>query len=202
MEDPAKKSKPPKSLKPGKKKDPRKITGAYLENAGLYYLEKFSTSSENFRQVMTRKVMRSAEFHETDPEEGLSLLSDMIERFLRSGLLDDKLYTDARTKTLHKRGNSARQITAKLMQKGVPSEFIDQSLQELKRETGDPELKAAATYARRRRLGPYRLPEQREDKKIKDLSAMARAGFPYHIAHKVIEADTTDELEDLREMFE
>mgnify|MGYP007004680707 CR=1 FL=1 len=46
-----------------------------------------------------------------------------------------------------------------------------------------------AAYAKRRRLGPWRRPGTREAHRDRDLAAMARAGFPYGLGRRVIEAD-------------
>jgi len=48
------------------------------------------------------------------------------------------------------------------------------------------ELEAAQAFARRRRLGPHRKPETREAFRRKDLMAMARAGFNYDTASRVV----------------
>jgi regulatory protein len=56
------------------------------------------------------------------------------------------------------------------------------------------ELEAAATYARRRRLGPHRRdPEARAERRERDLAALARAGFSYAIAQQIIDADPAPE---------
>ncbi len=54
------------------------------------------------------------------------------------------------------------------------------------------EQRAAAALARRRRLGPYRAAEDRKDHRLRDLAAMARAGFAYDVAKKVIDAKDPD----------
>ena len=46
------------------------------------------------------------------------------------------------------------------------------------------------------RLGPYRLPEDRKDNRARDLAAMARAGFAYDVAKKVIDAPSPDALDE------
>ena len=51
------------------------------------------------------------------------------------------------------------------------------------------ELQAAIALARRRRLGVYRLAAARADYRDRDLAALARAGFSYDIARRVIEAE-------------
>jgi regulatory protein len=56
-------------------------------------------------------------------------------------------------------------------------------------------LAAAAAYARRRRLGPFRrVPEERAERRQKDLAALARRGFGYGVAKQVIDADDFSDL--------
>ena len=58
------------------------------------------------------------------------------------------------------------------------------------------EWRAAVALARRRRLGPYRPDNERKDKRARDLAAMARAGFDYDVARKVIDAASVDALDE------
>ncbi len=181
-----------------KKRTPRKATPKYLENAALHYLSRFATSAENLKRVMMRKVDRSAHYHGTDAEEGRAHVEDLIGRYLDSGLLDDAAYARSRAESLHRRGNSARMVRAKLRQKGVADDIIEAALEARGKDGGedggDAELQAAVNFARRRRLGPFASqaagPEQRE----KQLAALARAGFSYDIARRVVEADSTDDI--------
>ncbi len=176
------------------RRGPRKVTPRYLENAALHYLQRFATSAGNLRRILMAKVERSARAHDTDPDEGADLVDALIIRFTRSGLLDDRAYADARVRTLHRHGNSARLITAKLRAKKLDSEVIEAALAALAEDAADPELEAAAALARRRRLGPYRT-SARKASHDKDLAALARAGFAYDVARRVIEAETVADLE-------
>ena len=179
-----------------KKKVPRKATPKSLENAALYYLQRFSSSSENLRRVLMRRVQRSAHHHDTDPEEGVEVIADLIKRYNEVGLLDDAQFAKARAESLNRRGLSARAIRAKLAEKGVAADLITETLEKLTDEVQNPELTAAVTFARKRRIGPFREADDRTELREKDLAALARAGFNYDMAQKVIEADTIEELED------
>jgi regulatory protein len=174
-----------------KQKKPKKITPTYLENAALFYLERFSTSVENFRRVMRRKVDKSARFYEENTEQHYPLIEDLIERYKTSKLLNDDLYAESKTRSLRRQGNSSKIIQQKLFAKGLSPEVISNAMdkinQELK-ETNDthPELVAAERYAKRRRLGPYRTRDI-ENADQKDLASLARAGFSYEIAKQVLQ---------------
>ena len=54
---------------------------------------------------------------------------------------------------------------------------------------------AANIYARKRRLGPYRLDEKRKERRNRDLASLARAGFRYDDAKNVIDAVSVVALE-------
>ena len=51
----------------------------------------------------------------------------------------------------------------------------------------DWEEEAALSYARRRRLGPFRMPyDDSWERRQKDLAAMARAGFGFGLSKKIL----------------
>ena len=92
---------------------------------------------------------------------------------------------------MRRRGSSRRGATARLAAKGVPREVVAAVL-EAEREAHpeeDSEEAAAWAYARRRRLGPYRLPDKRADHRERDLASLARQGFPFSLARRIVEAD-------------
>jgi regulatory protein len=179
-----------------RKRKPRKVTGKYLERAALFYLERFATSAENLRRVLMRRVESSVHFHGTDHEAGAALVDDLVVRYLASGLLDDRAYAEGRVRTMRRRGSSARLIRLKLRQKGVADDVVAGALADHAEDGTDPEAAAAAALARRRRLGPFRPPAEREEKREKDLAALARAGFSYDMARRVIEAPSPEDLAD------
>jgi len=187
-------------LESQKRKVPRKVTSKSLENAALYYLQRFSSSSENFRRVMIRRVKRSAQYHNTNFEEGAEIVDQLISRFVRIGLLDDLQFAQVRAASLRRRGLSERTIRAKLMERGFGVEVINESLELLKCDNEDPELTASIIFSRKRRLGPFReILDKRNEFREKDMAKFARAGFSYHIAQKVISAETLEELEEMVE---
>ena len=183
-----------------KRKVPRKVTPKSIENAALYYLQRFSSSSENFRRVMMRRVNRSAQYHNTNLKEGAEIVDELISRFTRVGLLDDLQFAKIRVASLRRRGLSERAIRVKLMEKGVVLEVINQSLELLERDNNNSELTAAIIFSRKRRIGVFRKTLDELSKfRAKDMAKLAQAGFNYSIAYIVINAETTEELEEMVE---
>ncbi len=176
-------------------KIPRKVTSTSLENIALYYLERFATSSENLRQVLSRRVQRAAKFHETDVEACAQMIDTLIVRYKESGLLDDASYARAQASSLNRRGKSVRAIRVRLSQKAVPPDIIDETIEALAHEIGEPDLAAAITFARKRRIGPYRKEDMPPGNHDKELAALARNGFSYSLAKRIVEAANIEELE-------
>ncbi len=176
-------------------KKPKKITESYLHNSGLYYLERFSSSSANFRTVMMQKVKRSCMTHEEQNYDQCAAWVDaLIEKFINVGLLDDGIYTRSKVNSLRRRGKSTRTIQAYLKSKGLDSSLIDQTLKDFDIEHYDTpaeaELEAALIFARKKRLGPFR--RDKENDPQKELGRMARAGFSYDTSRCVLSTKTED----------
>jgi regulatory protein len=174
----------------------KRATAEHLENAALHYLERFASSAAHLRRVLMRRVERSARVHGTDRAEGVALVDDIVARFVRSGMVDDRVYAEGRAAALFRRGTAPRAIRAALGAKGVAAPTIEAVLGTLG-NGGNPELVAATALARRRRLGPFRPAETRAGRRNKDLAALARAGFGYDVARRVIDADDPDMLESM-----
>jgi regulatory protein len=171
------------------------LTATQLDNAALHYLGRFSSSSANLRRVLLRKVARAAA-RGADTSGAEALIDALIERYLASGLLDDHAYAAQTAVSLVRRGGSRYAIGGKLAQKGVAAELVKETLAGLT-DAATSEIAAAAAFARRRRLGPYRSADRRAPSRQKDLASLARAGFRLDLARRVIDAPDIEALEAL-----
>lgn len=160
-------------------KQPKKISARYLENAALYYLQRYATSAKNLKTVLCRKIDRSCAFHKTDPAEFYGLVDKLVERYKASGLLNDAVFARAKTTTLRRKGESKRAIEAKLSQKGLAKDDIAKAFTEVD-ENEDAEFEAAVAFVKRKKLGIGRKDPQKE------MAAMARAGFSFEVAKKAL----------------
>lgn len=179
---------------------PKKITPAYLEKAALFYLERYSSSAQNLRRVLDRKIRRSVEVHGTPTrDEAAGWVADLIAKLQRNRLLDDQAYAVSRVRRLYAEGKSLGRIRQTLAVKGIGKEDVEVALARLAAESAAPvsDLPAAAAFARKRKLGPYRDPAQRAEMRQKDLGALARRGFSQAVAMKVLSADSVAALEEI-----
>jgi regulatory protein len=180
---------------PRQRGQPRPVTAQSLDNAALHYLERFASSAANLRRVLLRRVAVSVRLYDTDAAQAEAWVDALVARLVASGLVNDDSYAHLKAAGLSRRGASTRMIRAGLAAKGVASEVVDGALERVAEDTdGDPDTTAALALARRRRLGPYRPPDQRAAHRDKDLAALGRAGFDYHTARLVIDAADPDDI--------
>jgi len=174
---------------------PAKATLESLEKAAYRYLERYATSRANVRRVLERRVERSVYAHGTAKDNGLAAVEEVMAKLDSLNLLDDRSYAETRALSLLRRGASGQAIRAALLAKGVEEDLIRQAIDNLKQGWADPELAAALTYVKKRRIGPCRDPEARKANRERDLAALGRRGFDYDLALKVVDAEDLEDLE-------
>ena len=178
---------------------PKQLARADLNQIALDYLARFATTRKRMADMLARRIRRSAQAHGDDPAALLAAVPDIVQSLERK-LLDDNAFAGMKAASLTRRGTSRRQVSAKLAGFGLDAATRAQAMENLTEEFGDTELASAIAYAKRRRLGPYRARhiagEQRLAQEKRDLAAMARAGFAFALAKRVLKSDLEIEAED------
>ncbi|MCE9670645.1 RecX family transcriptional regulator [Myxococcus stipitatus] len=174
------------SRPPRKQKRPRKVSPRYLENAALHYLKRYASTVSQLRRVLVRRVDRSVKEHGGDRAEALGWIDVLVQKLMRNGLINDDAYAGMKAQSLRASGRSSRVIAQKLRLKGVDVDLVQRKLALATAEVSDEA--AARIWARKKRLGPFRRdPATRVENRQRDLAALARAGFPFGVAKKVID---------------
>ena len=162
-----------------------------LEGAALRYLERFDCSVSRLRKVLTERIGKAARAGVADAAAAPAIVEQLLERYQSSGLVNDERFAKNFAARQRDRGASRRMIEQKLRARGITPEVVEQLLP--RNASAQGELEAAQAFAKRRRLGPHRKPEQRDEYRRKDLMAMARAGFSYDTASRVVGTSGSDE---------
>lgn len=181
-------------------KPPRRISAQSLENSALYYLQRYDSTAENLRRVLSRKVRRAAMHPEStvDAAEAASWITAVVAKMVRLGYVDDTRTATAKARGLFAKGAPPATIRRRLGLAGAGEDAIDAAIAEITGDGGsetEATRTAAITLARRKRLGPYRAAADRADRRQKDMATLARAGFDFETARRVIDAPDVESLE-------
>lgn len=146
--------------------------------------------------VLERKIKRhmDPDTNEEEQAQWFAKARDVAADMVRLGIVDDRLYAEARARSLHRKGKSRRVIARNLTAKGVAPDVAEAALAALGAEEGVGgealDLAGAMALARRRRIGPWRKADTLLDdrQRRRELGVFARAGFGFALARLVMEA--------------
>jgi len=155
----------------------RPITYKRLKNIALFYLERYDASSFKLKQVLTRRVQKSASQGVDVPKDVSKWIIQVVSECEQLGYLNDIRYAENQARRLSEQGKSARFISQKLDLAGIDPQMIQAVLGNY------DEYEQAKIFARKKHLGSdYQ----------KDMAKMARAGFSYEIAKKTLTKENQD----------
>ncbi len=181
---------------------------AKLKTLALNYLSKYSSSSNNLRSYLIRKIKRNEKYifseDNTKPEDILLFIDETILYLQNIGYLDDDTYAKNQYKKLVTLGKSGFHINLKMQEKGLSKEIIKKTF--LSNEKTDIELFAALNFIKRKSLCAYKTNKQGKDmdntSRLKDYAKLQRNGFSYDTIDKVIKMSLAEAEDILHDFIE
>jgi regulatory protein len=173
-------------MNPIKNKKDFETTIEEIKNYALSYLEKYSTSKQQLKTYLFKKIIKKSQ-HTSNKKEIFNLIDIVISTLVDQNLLSDKHYSDAKSKAFLRRGYSLNKIRYNLIKKGIDKKYIFASISKNKEHESNPDFFSAIKVCKRRRIGPNREESNRPLFYKKDISILARSGFSYEISKQVLE---------------
>ena len=172
-------------MNPIKNKKDLEATIDDIRNFAYLYLEKYSPSKQQLRTYLFKKLIKIYQ-RKSSKKEIFDLIDSVIASLIDQKLLSDKYYSDAKSRAFLKRGYSLNKIRYNLIKKGIEEKYIKDSISKIKENESDPDFFSAIKICKRRRIVPCREESNRSLFYKKDISILARSGFSYEIAKKVL----------------
>ncbi len=72
------------------------ITARYLQNAAVFYLERYASSAEGLRRVLRRRVSKARMLEAPVMDNVDEAIEALVQKFVTAGLLDDKAFARPR----------------------------------------------------------------------------------------------------------
>ncbi len=173
-------------MNPIKNKKDLEATIDEIKNFAQSYLEKYSTSKQQLKIYLFKKLLKKKQ-KIASKREIFNLIDSVIATLVDQKLLSDKYYSDAKSKAFLRRGYSLNKIRYKLIRKGIDQKYINASISKIKEKESDPDFFSAIKICKKRRIGPSREESNRSLFYKKDISILARSGFNYELSKKVLE---------------
>ncbi len=171
-----------------------------LAHAALQYLERYAASETSLRRVLLNRLRRAAMQNsdfakdEQRQEELRTAIEQLIEKYKRSGVLNDASFAEIKVNSLRRMGRSRNAIVQKLKSKGISSSLVCAALKKNadEKNADESEMDAALVLLRRRKMGPFRKTPGDESVRRKELAALARAGFSLDIARRALKYEAEE----------
>ena len=173
-------------MNPIKNKKDLEATVDEIRNFAHIYIEKYSPSKQQLKTYLFKKLIRSRQ-KTSSKKEIFNLIDSVITTLEDQKFLNDKYYSDAKSKAFYKKGYSLNKIRYNLIKKGINQKYIQASISKIKENESDPDFFSALKVCKRRRIGPNREESNRSLFYKKDISILARSGFTYETSKNVLD---------------
>ena len=161
----------------------RPLDDAALRHLALRYVGRYATSEAKLRRYLGRKL-----FERGWAGEAAAPVDAIVVRMTDLGYVDDRVFAEARGRSLTGRGFGARRVAADLSAAGIARDTVAAVT-----ATGDA-FASALAFARRRRLGPFDPAPTDPDRRRKAFAAMMRAGHGVAETRRVLAGQSEEEL--------
>ncbi len=160
---------------PETKRKPPPLDLAALDRIALRYVERFATTRAHLAHYLARKIAeRGWSGPPADPAALAARLADL-------GYVDDRVYAEAKARSMGRRGLGARRVAGAFRAAGIG----EADAEALAPDIADRAIDAALVFARRRRIGPYGDTAPDRDRRERQVAAMVRAGHDVELARRI-----------------
>tara|TARA_Y100000590_G_scaffold12353_2_gene15015 strand:+ start:2969 stop:3529 length:561 start_codon:yes stop_codon:yes gene_type:complete len=157
-----------------------------IRNFAYVYIEKYSPSKQQLRTYLFKKLIKIQQ-KISSKKEIFDLIDSVINTLVDQKFLNDKYYSDAKSKVFYRKGYSLNKIRYSLIKKGIDQKYIQDSISKIKENESDPDFFSAIRICRKKRIGPNREENNRSLFYKKDIAILARSGFSYETSKKVLD---------------
>ncbi len=151
-----------------------------LTKYAIKYLSKYSSSKKNLEKILKNKIMRM-KIEKRNKAILYNSIPSIILNLETKNIISDSDYAASKIRFFTSSGKSKIFINRYLFQKGINNEIINELLKVKENENSNWELESAKVFARKKNL------HKNNKDKEKNLAKLARAGFSYEIAKKILE---------------
>jgi regulatory protein len=173
------------------KKKTLEVTVDEMKNFSFAYIEKYAPSKQQLRTYLLKKYIKlnSLQINKRDIS---NLIDIVLEDLENAKFINDKFYSNSKSKSLIQRGSSINKIRNYLYSKGIKDKYIKETIDKIKEDNEDQDFFSAIKICKKKRIGPSRNENNRELFYKKDMGILARSGFDFETSKKVMDLEQED----------
>lgn len=170
-----------------KKYTPPELNAERLNQLALRYVSRYAASRAMLARVLQNHVTKYIRANPSAERAAFAApVKTVLDKAEKLGWVNDAELAGALLREAKRAGYSRQKTAQKLQAKGIGREMAGALLASHFADA-EEEWKAALTFARAKKLGPYNHKPAADPKK--DMAKLCRAGFPLSIVRKVMKAE-------------
>ena len=164
------------------------VTIEEMRNFSFAYIEKYAPSKQQLRTYLLKKYLKAKVPH-VKKQDIANLIDVVLVDLEKSKFVNDKFYSESRSRSLIQRGSSINKIRSYLFSKGIHDNYIKDTIDKIKEDNTDQDFFSGIKVCKKKRIGPARAEDNRPLFYKKDISLLARRGFDFETSKRIMDID-------------
>ena len=174
-----------------------KVTVDEMRNFSFAYIERYAPSKQQLRTYLLKKYLK-ANLENIKKQDITDLIDVVLQDLEKTKFINDKFYSESKSRSLSQRGSSVNKIRNYLMTKGINDRYIKETIDKIKEDNSDQDFFSGIKICKKKRIGPARVEDNRVLFYKKDIALLARNGFDFETSKRIIDIDQADYIKIIR----
>jgi regulatory protein len=174
-----------------------KATVEEMRNFSFAYIERYAPSKQQLRTYLLKKYLK-ANLENIKKQDITDLIDVVLQDLEKTKFINDKFYSESKSRNLIQKGSSVNKIRNYLMTKGINDRYIKETIDKIKEDNSDQDFFSGIKICKKKRIGPARVEDNRVLFYKKDIALLARNGFDFETSKRIMDIDQADYIKIIR----
>ncbi|MDA9862334.1 RecX family transcriptional regulator [Candidatus Pelagibacter sp.] len=173
------------------------VTVEEMRNFSFAYIERYAPSKQQLRTYLLKKYLK-ANLENIKKQDITNLIDVVLQDLEKTKFINDKFYSESKSRSLIQRGSSVNKIRNYLMTKGINDRYIKETIDKIKEDNSDQDFFSGIKICKKKRIGPARVEDNRVLFYKKDIALLARNGFDFETSKRIMDIDQAEYMKIIR----
>ena len=127
-----------------------------MRNFSFAYIERYAPSKQQLRTYLLKKYLK-ANLENIKKQDITDLIDVVLQDLEKTKFINDKFYSESKSRSLIQRGSSVNKIRNYLMTKGINDRYIKETIDKIKEDNSDQDFFSGIKICKKKRIGPARV---------------------------------------------